>query len=89
MRKRPVRQQTKTDTCQMPGTSAMSSEGVVSTLWELEGGIMSLLATQTCCSEHATRMAQEYLQCALVRDSEHAQRTAFGSLQEVWCPNCG
>jgi hypothetical protein len=47
---------------------------------------MSLLATQTCCSEHATRMAQEYLRCALVRDSEHVQRTAFGPLQEVWYP---
>lgn len=64
------------DTCQVSGTSAMSSEqrrGVVSTLWEkLEGGRMRLLATQTCYSEHATRIAQEYLRCAPTRDRGYA-----------------
>ena len=39
---------------------------------KLEGGRMRLLATQTCCSEHATRMAQEYLRCAPTRDRRYA-----------------
>ena len=50
---------------------------------------MSLLATQRCCSEHATRMAQEYLRCAPTKDRGHDQahsiRATAGSVVPICC----
>jgi len=66
----------QTDTCQVPGTSAMKQRAATRCgkhiVGNLEGGRMRLLATQTCCSEHAMRMAQEYLRCAPTRDRRYA-----------------
>ena len=50
----------KTDTCQVPGTSAMSSEGVVSTLWEVGGWDYELAGYANvllrACDAHGTRV---------------------------------
>jgi hypothetical protein len=56
---------------------------------ELEGEIARLLATQTCHSEHATRMAREYLRCAQTKDSEppapaHNVRVTAGVGAQLW-----
>jgi len=64
--------------------------GVVSnTLRELEGGIMSSLATQTGCSEHATRMSEEYLRCAPARDRGHASIAQRSGHRRKCGADCG